>query len=266
MAILTIVMLFTTFYFGTVYQANTDQNQIYALTTGTEQHLLSQGVFARSAPTGICEGSTCLGYQVSTGEFSLYLYLAPSSFDRLFADKQLIAQGYTPDCLSWCTGGIHYFLDPTYVITNYGRDFQQCKLFGSANTITCTSTDLAKYIYISSNSTTPAATDKWTGGGAGAGGGPCAGGQGSGEGLVTSNGADGGVATTITPGSPGATTTETLAITFSFTGAVSSTQAVCLLTEVRTGGNVILYGEGTFGPDTFGNGDSLTVTITDALT
>ncbi|MDE2022142.1 MAG: hypothetical protein KGI71_04530 [Patescibacteria group bacterium] len=241
------------YYFGSIAQFNADQAQIYALQVQAGNQALSQGVFARQVSNGSCQGSNCSLASAQTLEYSETLHMAGHlSFSRLFADTSLIAQGYTPDCQAWCFQGINYYRDPSGTIPNDGRDFTSCKQFGASNTITCTAADFSKFVYLSSSATAPAATDTFAAG-------PCATGN-----ILTTNGADGG-AGTVTIGAIGTTQTNTVALTFSFTGA-ATVNAACLLTEVRTGVNVIVFGEGTIGPFTFANGDSLTETFSDAET
>lgn len=246
-----IVSSFAAYSLGTVTQLNADQSQIYALDVQNGNLLLQQGAFARQAQNGTCSGSACATFQSQSLEYSTTVHLAASGYSRLFANQTLEAWGYTPSCLSFCFGGINYYLDPTGTITNDGRDFTSCKQFGTSNTITCTAADFSKYVYLSSSSTAPAATDTYASG-------PCASAN-----ILSTNGAAGG-AGTVTIGSIGTTQTDTVALSFSFTGAVTVGSA-CLLTETTAGTNIIVFGEGNVGPFTFASGDSMTETFSDAL-
>jgi hypothetical protein len=245
------------YYFGTVSAFNSSQAQIYGLTV---QNAAFQ---ARLAPNGSCSGAGCNAYQAETGEFSQVYYAAPSSFARLFVNQTFLnaqaAKGdaWTPDCLSWCFNGIHYFNDPTYIIPNLARDFQTCKLFGSDKTDTCTKAimgaDNATWIYLSTSNTAPAAADTWSSG-------PCSSGN-----VYTSSMSGQGLGT-VTAGSTGTTQTDSVAVTISFSGTTSAIYTACLLTESTAGSHVVVYGEGQIGPFTFNSGDSLTETFQDSLT
>ena len=162
----------------------------------------------------------------------------------------LKGQVWTPSCYFNCVNGVSYSLDPVVLITNQGRDFEQCKVFGSAGTITCTPTDTPQYIGLSESSSTPAATDT-------ASSGPC-------KTAATANEIESGgladAAGTVTPGASGSTVTTTIVHTFTAAETDNSVQVACLQTEADTGGNVIIYAEGTFGPDSLVSGNTLTIT------
>jgi hypothetical protein len=160
-------------------------------------------------------------------------------------------QFWRPSCLLFCSNGVSYYLDPTVLITNYGRDFEQCKVFGASGTITCTAADVATVIGVSTGSTVPAATDTWGGTG------PCTalGGLQSTNGFVT-------IAGTVTPGTAGTNVATSVSNKFTDnTAPTSNLQAACLFTELTaTGTNIILYAEGTFGPDNLVVGNAITIT------
>jgi hypothetical protein len=166
--------------------------------------------------------------------------------EQTVADPKLIAEGYIPSCLISCHG-IVYTLDPTVLITNSGHDFEQCKVFGKAGTITCTAADVATVIGLSSSATVPAATDTFSSG-------PCS----STNEITTSGLTD--VAGTVTAGAAGTTVTTSITNTFTASATVSNVQVACLQTEVNTGTNVIVYAEGTFGPDSLASGNTLQIT------
>jgi hypothetical protein len=166
--------------------------------------------------------------------------------EQTVADPKLLAEGYTPSCFIFCHG-IVYTLDPTVLITNDGHDFEQCKVFGKAGTITCTSADVATVIGLSSSTTAPAATDTFASG-------PCS----STNEITTSGLTD--VAGTVTAGAAGTTVTTSITNTFTASAAVSNVQVACLQTELNTGTNVIIYAEGTFGPDSLASGNTLQIT------
>ena len=175
--------------------------------------------------------------------------------EATYANPALLAEGFTASCLVNCNGVI-YTLDPTVLITNSGHDFEQCKVYGSAGSITCTSGDSAVIIGLSESATTPATGDT-------SGSGPCKVTSPSNE--LTSGGlAD--AAGTVSPGVSSATVTTTIAHTFTAAETDSSVQVACLQTELHSGGNVIIYAEGTFGPDSLVLGNTIAITWTVART
>lgn len=168
----------------------------------------------------------------------------------------LKGQQWSASCYVFCSSGVTYTLDPTTLITNVGHDFEQCKVFGSAGTITCTSADIASVIGLSLSSTTPAAGDTSASG-------PC-------KTTATANEIESGgltdVAGTVTAGASGTTVTTTIAHTFTAAETDTSVQVACLQTELHSGTNPIIYAEGTFGPDTLASGNTLAITWTIART
>lgn len=169
------------------------------------------------------------------------------------AQMALKGQFWSASCYVFCSNGVKYTLDPTTLITNNGHDFEQCKVFGSAGTITCTSADVATVVAVSANSGTPAAGDTYSSG-------PC-----DSSNLVTANGFTP-VAGTVTAGTAGSTVTTTIKNTFTASGSESSLQVACLLTETTSGSNIIVYAEGQFGPDTLASGNTLAITWSIART
>ena len=165
-------------------------------------------------------------------------------------------QYWSASCYVFCSGGITYTLDPTVLITNNGHDFEQCKVFGSAGTITCTAADVATVIGLSESATTPAAGDTSASG-------PC-------KTTATANELESGgltdVAGTVTPGTAGTTVTTTIAHTFTAAETDTNVQVACLQTELHSGGNPIIYAEGTFGPDSLVSGNTLAITWSIART
>ena len=158
-------------------------------------------------------------------------------------------QFWRPSCLVFCNNGVTYYLDPTVLITNYGRDFEQCKVYGVAGTITCTAADTATVIGVSASATAPATSDTYSSG-------PC-----SSANIITSNGFAP-VAGTVTAGAAGSSVATGIKNQFTATGTESSVQTACLLTELTSGSNVIVYAEGTFGPDSLVSGNSITISWT----
>ena len=165
-----------------------------------------------------------------------------------FAQKNITL---TPDCRSWCFGGIHYFEDPTTVITNEAHDYIQYELTHTAHAVTPGGSDYAVVEGVSTSGSTPAVTDTY------AGGGPCSTG-------VINNGGVGfnTIAGTTTPGTPSAgSVTWTTATTFTASGAgLASVQVGCLLTHVVGSGTPYIFAEGTMGPFSFVSGNTLTLT------
>jgi len=147
------------------------------------------------------------------------------------AQMALKGQFWSASCYISCSKGVTYTLDPTTLITNVGHDFEQCKVFGAAGTITCTSADIASVI---------------------------------GNELESGGLTD--VAGTVTPGASGSTVTTTITHTFTAAETDSSVQVSCLQTELHSGSNPVIYAEGTFGPDTLASGNTLAITWTIART
>lgn len=126
--------------------------------------------------------------------------------EQRFVDLRLVIGGWlkgqfwSVNCVLFCSNGITYTLDPTVLITDLGRDFEQCKVFGASGTITCTSTDAATVIGVSESSTTPSASDTSASG-------PC-------QTTPTANEIESGgladVAGAVTAGTAGATVTTTV--------------------------------------------------------
>jgi hypothetical protein len=172
------------------------------------------------------------------------------------AQMAMKGQYWSASCYVLCSNGVTYTLDPTTLITNNGHDFEQCKVFGSAGSITCTSADLATVIGLSESATTPSATDTSASG-------PC-------KTVASANEIETGgltdVAGTVTPGTAGSTVTTTIKNTFTAAETDNSVQVSCLQTEVNSGGNVVIYAEGTFGPDSLVSGNTLAITWSIART
>jgi len=172
------------------------------------------------------------------------------------AQMALKGQFWSASCYISCSKGVTYTLDPTTLITNVGHDFEQCKVFGAAGTITCTSADIASVIGLSESATAPAAADTSASG-------PC-------KTTATANELESGgltdVAGTVTPGASGSTVTTTITHTFTAAETDSSVQVSCLQTELHSGSNPVIYAEGTFGPDTLASGNTLAITWTIART
>ena len=172
------------------------------------------------------------------------------------AQMAMKGQYWSASCYAFCSKGVTYTLDPTTLITSDGHDFEQCKVFGSAGTVTCTSADVASVIGLSESATTPTAADTSASG-------PC-------KTTATANELETGgltdVAGTVTAGSAGTTVTTTIAHTFTAAETDTSVQVACLQTELHSGSNPIIYAEGQFGPDTLASGNTLAITWTIART
>lgn len=220
---------------GVDTQLNADQYQIYQAMVQNAQTQQNQPAIVNSNSSGTNFLTNALG----SWHLDVTIYHKYDSTPR----QNLLSEGFTPSCEVNCKG-IYYFIDPTTLITNDGRDFEQCKVYGAAGTITCTSTDVATVMGWSASSTVPAATDTDASG-------PC-----SSTNEIIANGLTD-VAGTVTAGAAGTTVTTTISKTFTLTGTESSVQTACLYTETNTGGNIIVFAESTFGPDSFVSGDSL---------
>ena len=164
------------------------------------------------------------------------------------AQMAIRGQFWQASCYVLCSQGVTYRLDPT-VITNQGHGVEQCLVFGTTITDTCTASNFPKVIGLSLSATAPAAADTY------ASAGPCD----SANIIHDANGLTT-VAGTVTAAANSASVTTTIANTFTATGAYSSVQAACLLTAVFGGTNPLIYAEGTFGPDTLASGNTLTIT------
>ena len=166
-----------------------------------------------------------------------------------FANLVMVAAGYSPSCWAFCPG-ITYTLDPTVVITNNGHDFEQCKIFGSAGSITCTAADLAQYLSVSvSAGYTPVASDT-----------ACHATVQTSDGFSIAAG-------TVTAGTAGTTVTTTISKTWTdATAGVSNIDLACLQTEASGGTNIVLYAEGQIASTSLNVGDSLTTTWSIART
>ena len=237
-----ITLLLCSFYSGIIIQANADQKSVYEWTITHDQ----------SRPTVIPNSSTGSGASFTvvshvTISFGVVIYRPHDVFAN-----QTLTHG-VPDCLSFCLGGIHYWQDPTVLITNEGRDVEQCGIWQVGGTIACqiSSVDIPDILWFSTSTNTPAATD--TNAGAT---GPCYSGLG---GVITSGGlkdADG----TVTAGAQGATVTTTISLLFTAAETDTAVQASCIKTETDAGSHIFIYAEGTFGPDTLNSGDTITPT------
>lgn len=172
----------------------------------------------------------------------------------------LKGQYWQPSCYFNCNG-VTYSLDPTVLIVDGGRNFEQCKVFGSAGTgdgSTCTAADFAQYIGLSLSATTPLTTDDRASAGT-----PCKTTSVAIE-IITGGLAD--AIGTVTAGAAGTTVTTTVAKTFTAAETDTAVQVSCLQTELDSGANNIIYAEGTFGPDTLVSGNTIAITWSIART
>lgn len=189
-------------------------------------------------------------------QFSVAITKQGESFANVVWMTQMALKGeyWSASCYAFCNG-VTYKLDPTTVITNQGLDAEQCLVFGTSTTDTCTHDNYPTVIGLSESTATPAITDTYAGGSGQA----CA----SANEIHDSNGL-GDVAGTVTPGTSGSTVTTTIANTFTVsTGqSYSNVQATGLYTATYGGTNPLLYACGTFGPDSLSGGNQLTITWT----
>lgn len=175
--------------------------------------------------------------------------------EQTSANPELLAEGFSASCMVNCNG-IIYTLDPTVLITNGGHDFEQCKTFGTAGTITCTSADSATIIGLSESISAPLTGDYSAVG-------PC---KTTSPGLEISTGGLAAIAGTTTPGAQSSTVTTTVTHTFTAAETDNSVQVACLQTELSSGTNPIIYAEGTFGPDSLVSGNTIAITWSIART
>lgn len=193
-----------------------------------------------------CSGGLCSN-ETETATLSV-VYYAPHD---LIANRTLLdsVKGLTPDCWALCYNGVHYFEDPTILITNEGHDYIQYMLSGVAHSVTPGSTDRATIEGVSTSATAPLVTDTF------AAAGPCD------TSNIASTMGFTAVAGTVTAGTPSAgSVTWTIVNTFTASGTLASVQVGCLLTEVTAGSHPYIFGEGTFGPFSFVSGNTLAET------
>jgi hypothetical protein len=163
------------------------------------------------------------------------------------AQMALKGQFWSASCYVMCSKGVTYTLDPT-IITNQGHGVEQCLVFGTTLTGTCTAGNFAKVIGLSVSAATPAAADT-------AASGPCS----VGTNLIIAGGLTD-VAGVVTPAADSSSVVTTIAATFTATGTTASVQTACLLSALNSGTNPLVYAEGTFGPDSLVSGNTLTIT------
>lgn len=255
-ACLTIFGLFGAYYFGQVEQSNADAAQIY-------QEVKSYSLLAaQSLNVSRPATQSVSGYNAVTGTIVTFFVEIYHPRD-LFPRENLVSQNFSVDCFNWCFNGIHYFKDPTTLVTNQGHGFEDCKVFnpGSGLTDTCTAANFASIIgwSVSRSTGNENATDTWASTRS-----SCTTNEGTAAyKLITdANGLADVAASSVTDGGNGATTTVTLTKTFSITGTYTGINTACLNTALHGGTNPLIYAESSFGPDTFASGDSLTGTWT----
>lgn len=227
--------------------------------------LLSGGFFAVGALTSPAFASPCPAgsayvagvgtpaEQVLTGQ-CVHLTVVITHQEQTTADPQLVAEGFTPSCWVNCNG-ITYTLDPTVYITNAGHDFEQYKIFGVSGTIGSAGTqsvDVATVMGLTSSATAPATGDYSASG-------PC---KTTSPGNEIETGGLTDIVGTVTAGAAGTSLTTTIAHTFTAAETDNTVQTACLQTEVATSADVIIYAEGTFGPDSLVSGNTIAITWT----
>src|SRR5438445_6390207 len=193
-------------YVGSIIQMNADQAQV------------SQYIVNLQQP-----GQT---YSFGNLTFSVELTLLAYHHLDLSPRQNLIDQGWVPDCLKWCFQGIHYFHDPTTLITSQGRGVIQCLVFGATSTDTCTASNFAKVMGWSVATQTPANGDTYAGGATI----PCS----STNLIVDANGLRD-AAGTVTPAANGVTIATVVSKTFTITSTYTAVQVACLLSALDTG-------------------------------
>jgi len=219
------------------------------------------GYLAYSSVSGVVGPSSESGTNTSSAvkvEFSVTItHQEQHEADLVWlAQMAMKGQYWSASCYLLCSKGVTYTLDPTTLITSDGHDFEQCKVFGSAGTVTCTSADISNVIGLSESATTPTAADTDASG-------PC---KTTATALEIETGGLTDIAGTVSAGTAGTTVTTTISHTFTAAEADSSVQVACLQTELHSGSNPIIYAEGQFGPDTLASGNTLAITWTIART
>lgn len=165
-----------------------------------------------------------------------------------YANPLMLAQGYTASCMINCNG-VTYTLDPTVLITSGGHDFEQCKTFGSAGTITCTSGDSATIIGLSESTSTPFSGDYSASG-------PC---KTTSPVNEISAGGLAAAAGSVAPSAQSSTVTTTITHTFTAAETDNAVQVACLQTELSSGTNPVIYAEGTFGSVSLVSGNTIQI-------
>jgi hypothetical protein len=215
--------------------------------------LVSTGLFgfylisASPAATGVAGGTNAgssLKLQFDVG----ITHQEQRGADLLWmAQMALKGQFWSASCIVMCSKGVTYTLDPT-IITNQGHGIEQCLVFGTTITGTCTAGNFAKVIGLSASAVAPAAADT-------AASGPCS----IATNLILTNGLID-VAGTVTAAADGPSVVTSIANTFTATGTQANVQVACLLSALASGTNSLVYAEGTFGPDSLVSGNTLTIT------
>ena len=234
-------------YSETIISANANQLRFYEKSKADQLNAINTMDLTRAATK---EGS---GFMAQTGTvYKFFFETYHSNYRNALQGVNLMRNnGAIPDCLVDCKDGIRYFADPTTIITSQGRGVEQCLIFGATLTDTCTASNFAKILGWSVSTATPVAGDTWAGG---------AGVACSSTNVITDGNGLASAAATVTPGANGATVTTTLSKLFSITGTYTAVQVSCVLSALAGGTNPLIYAEGTFGPDSFVSGDSITPT------
>src|SRR5438309_10634933 len=108
-----------TFMFGITFQSNQDQSNIY----NNSLNQIPQNISPDTNQSSLIAVSDVQVHLTAIVHYTTSHGLSPG---QDIYSRQLLDRGYIPDCTSFCIFGINYALDPTVVITNNGRDFEQC--------------------------------------------------------------------------------------------------------------------------------------------
>lgn len=249
-----------------IAQLDADQKALYdaSVKAQTQSQPIVNDTAAQAACT-VNNGTFCATTNPWVAQLFIYVYYSPyypngTVSHGTAADQTLMKLGYIPDCLLQCFKGINYFKDPTTLIVDTGRCWEQDAVFsGTASacgvTFPAVGTAFAIYEGWSVDTHTPAHGDTY-GGGATI---PCS----SSNLIVDGNGLRD-VAMTVTLGGAGTTVSTSMTHSFSITGTYTAVQVSCVIigsgTNADANANPQIYGEGTTGPFTFHSGDSLTGT------
>ena len=224
--------LFGAYYVGVVNEAN------------AAQATLLQNQEANWAQPTMKISPSNQSLQVNTYTESLYLTVILGIPHDLFPNQTLLNEGWIPDCVLWCFGGIHYYQDPTVHVVNGGIDCIGKKVHGAASGTTCSThpTDQnVTYAMVSvSGGHTPAFTDTSC---------PATVETSDGYSIVAGN---------YTAGTPSSgSATDTLAAKwYDVTAQVASIDLACISWTNSNAANT-LYAEGQIGTTTTNPGDSL---------
>lgn len=237
----------------------------HAVTALISMAILLGGFYGVGFLTSPPPNTNCpVGYQSAPGLTAsdgscVHLTVVINHQNEQFVNVGLLSEGFTANCYAFCKNGIIYTLDPTVLITNGGHGFEQCKVFGTTSSEICESGDSAVIIGLSSAGVSPVSTDYSATG-------PC---TTTASGNYVFSGTSSGLSdvkgTTVAQ-VDSSTVTTTISNTFTALGTQANLQTACLLTELTSGAQPVVYAEGTFGPDSLVSGNTIQITWSIART